>query len=215
MSPLLEYLEPTQTEARLNTLLTQGQPITFELVSDGGAREDLGSFSWTIAVAQQTLWKCKGPTFGLLPGSFRVKSYGMVSALIFIDTYIKQYNTPLDKLTILKFYCDSSSLIKRIQRAQNRSWQNPNNCLASDFDLESGILELISDLPITLQFIHVKSHQDNDTAVHLLPWNAQMNVCTDHLATDYLDNFAEPSKLIPFIHPSQASLAIQGKTISR
>jgi hypothetical protein len=139
-----------------------------------------------------------------------------MSALQFIDTYIKQHNTQLDASTILKFYyCDSSSLIKCITHAQNRSWQNPNNCLASDFDLESGITELINKLPITLKFIHIKSHQDKDTAVHLLPWAAQMNVCPDHLATDYLDNFAEPSKSIPFIRPSQASLTIQGKTITR
>jgi hypothetical protein len=87
--------------------------------------------------------------------------------------------------------------------------------LAPDFDLESGILELLLALPITLNFIHVKSHQDNDTAVHLLPWAAQMNVHADHLVTDYLDNYAEPSKILPFIRPSQASLTIQGETITR
>jgi hypothetical protein len=139
----------------------------------------------------------------------------MISALIFIDTYIKQYQTILDKSTILQIYCDSSSLIKCIQRAQNRSWNNPNDCLSSDYDLESGIIELLNELPITIQSIHVKSHQDKDTVVHLLPWEAQMNVCADHLATDYLENFSEPSKIIPFIRPSKASLTIQGETITR
>jgi hypothetical protein len=42
-----------------------------------------------------------------------------------------------------------------------------------------------------------------------------MNVHADHLATDYLDNYADPFKLIPFIRPSQASLTIQGETITR
>jgi hypothetical protein len=74
---------------------------------------------------------------------------------------------------------------------------------------------MINTLPMTIEFIHVKSHQDKDTEVHLLPWNAQMNVCTDHLATDFLDNYAEASKIIPFIRPSQASLTIQGETITR
>jgi hypothetical protein len=139
----------------------------------------------------------------------------MMSALIFLDTYITHYDTHLDKSTILKFYCDSSSLIKRITRAQNRSWLNPSNCLASDYDLESGILYLLQTIPLTLQFIHVKSHQDDDTAVNLLPWEAQMNVKADHLATDYLENYSTPSKIIPFIPPSQASLTIQGETITR
>lgn len=134
-------------------------PHTFEVASDGGAREDLGSFGWNIAVRQETLWHCKGPTFGLLPGSFRAESYGMLSVLLFIDTYFKHYNTRLDTHTTLKFYCDNSSLLKRITRNQKWSWINPTTCLAPDFDLESGIIAILIDLPITLQFIHVKGHQ--------------------------------------------------------
>jgi hypothetical protein len=42
-----------------------------------------------------------------------------------------------------------------------------------------------------------------------------MNITADHLATDYLENHADPSKIIPFITPSQANLAIQGETITR
>jgi hypothetical protein len=211
---LLEHLEATQEEDRLHQLLNQGTPITFELASDGGAREDLGSFGWTIAVERNTLWTCKGPTYGILPGSFRAESYGM-SALLFLDTYITHFNTQLDRNTKLKFYCGSSLLLKRITRAQNQAWINPTNCLASDYDLESGILDILKKIPIEIICIHVKSHQDNKTEVHLLLWEAQMNVQADHLATDYLDNYAEPSKIIPFIPPSQASLTIKGQTITR
>jgi hypothetical protein len=168
-----------------------------------------------IAIEQNTIWQCKGPTFGLCPGSFRAESYGILSALLFLDTYIKHYDTQLDKHTILKFYCNSSSLLKRIARAQNRSWINPTNCLASDYNLESGILDLLEKIPITFNFIHVKSHQDDETEVHLLPWEAQMNVKSDHLASEYLENHAIPSKIIPFIPTSQASLTIQGETITR
>jgi hypothetical protein len=42
-----------------------------------------------------------------------------------------------------------------------------------------------------------------------------MNVHADSLATDFLDNYAEPSKLVPFIPASQASLTIHGETITR
>jgi hypothetical protein len=208
-APLLEHLKPKQDEQRLHHLLTQAPPITFEV------QEDLGSFGWNIAVAQETLWHCKGPTFGLLPGSFRAESYGMMSALLFLDTYFKPYGTQLDATTILKFYCDSSSLLKRIARTHNRSWINPTTCLAADFDLESGIIDLLLALPITIKCIHVKSHPDDDTEVHLLPWAAQMNVQANHLAMDYLDNYSDPSKILSFIRPSQASLTIQGKTITR
>jgi hypothetical protein len=42
-----------------------------------------------------------------------------------------------------------------------------------------------------------------------------MNVHTDHLATDYLNNYADPSKIAPFIPASIASLTINGETITR
>jgi hypothetical protein len=163
-TPLLQHLTHQQNKQHLHQLLSKETPTNFEIASDGGAREDLGSFEWNIALAQTTLGKCKGPTFGLLPGSFRAESYGMLSALLFLDTYFKHYDTKLNATTILKFYCDSSLLLKRVARAQNQSWLNPTTCLASDFDLESGIMELIKALPITIKFIHVvKSHQDKDT----------------------------------------------------
>jgi hypothetical protein len=139
----------------------------------------------------------------------------MMAALLFLDIYFIHYNTQLDANTTLNFYYDSSSILKRIGRTQNRSWINPNTCLASDYDLESGIIELLLALPITLKCIHVKSHQNDATKVHLLLWAAQMNVQGDHLAMDYLDTYADPSKIIPFIRPSQASLTIQGETITR
>jgi hypothetical protein len=74
-------------------------------------------------------------------------------------------------------------------------------CLASDYDLEIGITDsMIAKLPVSIRLHHhVKSHQDDATAIHMLPWEAQMNVLADHLATDYLDNYADPSKTVSFI----------------
>jgi hypothetical protein len=213
--PLLEHLECVQAEKRLHELLSSGIPIVFTLASDGGARDDLGSFGWKIAVGREILWTCMGPTFGLCPGSFRAESYGFISALLFLQAYLQYYETNVGENIRHDFYCDSDSLLKRIQRALNRSWSNPSHCLASDFDLESGILDILSRLSIAFQFLHVKSHQDDATEVHLLPWEAQLNVQADALATDYLDNYADPSKLVPFIPASHASLIIDGETITR
>jgi hypothetical protein len=89
---------------------------------------------------------------------------------------------------------------------------NPSQCLASDFDLESGIFNNIVSLSVSFQWLHVRSHQDDDTKVHLLPWEAQMNVHANALATGCLDNCAEPSKVASFIPASQASLTINGET---
>jgi hypothetical protein len=213
--PLLEHLECiSDDDRRLHELLSSGN-LKFTLASDGGARDDLGSFGWEIAIADEILWQCKGPTFGARPGSFRAESYGFLSALLFLQAYSHYFDTAIDPNLTHDFYCDSESLLKRIHRALNRSWVNPSHCLSSDFDLESGILELINTLSISFQYLHVKSHQDDDTEIHLLPWAAQMNVHADSLATDFLDNYAEPSKLVPFIPASQASLTIHGETITR
>ena len=42
-----------------------------------------------------------------------------------------------------------------------------------------------------------------------------MNCHADALATDYLDNWSDPSKIVPFIPASKASVAIAGVTITR
>ena len=213
--PLLEHLECVSCVNRLHDLLSSGQSIKFTLASDGGARDDLGSFGWIIAIGHEVLWKCKGPTFGLRPGSFRAESYGLLSALLFLQAYLDYFATAIGQNTTHDFFCDSDSLLQRIQRALNRSWVNPSHCLASDYDLESGILDILASLSISFHFIWVKSHQDDDTEVHLLPWTTQMNIHADSLATDYLDNYADPSKIVPFIPASQASLSIRGVTITR
>ena len=58
-----------------------------------------------------------------------------------------------------------------------------------------------------MKYLHVKSHQDDETDVHFLPWTAQMHVLhADALATDYLVNYAEPSKSShSFLPPKPAS----------
>jgi NAD(P)-dependent dehydrogenase (short-subunit alcohol dehydrogenase family) len=57
---------------------------------------------------------------------------------------------------------------------------------------------------------------DNAGVFARLPHKGCVEVHTDTLATDCLDkNFAEPSKIVPFVPASQASLTINSKTITR
>jgi hypothetical protein len=190
--PLLEHLECISDKQRLHEILSSGDSIKFTLASDGGARHNLGSFGWELAIDREILWQCKGPAFGLRPGSFRAESYGFISALLFLQAYIQHFNTTIDPTVPHDFFCDSESLLKRIQRGLHRSWVNPSHCLASDFDLENGILNIITTLSISFKYSHIKSHQDDNIEVHLpvLPWAAQMNAHIDSLATDYLDNYS-------------------------
>jgi hypothetical protein len=125
--PLLEHLECDSYESRFSDLLQTDTPITLILASDGGARDDLGSFGWAISIGQEILWKCKGPTFGLRPGSFRAESYGILSACLFLQLYFDYFQPTIEPAINLEFYCDSSSLLKRIARAMSRAWINPNS----------------------------------------------------------------------------------------
>ena len=81
--------------------------------------------------------------------------------------------------------------------------------LSLDFDLRSGILDIIATLRISFKYLHVRSHQEDKTDTHLLPWTAQMNVHAKALATDYLNNnYAEPFKSSQSLPPPKpASLS--------
>jgi hypothetical protein len=99
--------------------------------------------------------------------------------------------------------------------AMNRSWDNPNHCLSSECDVESGIVDILNRLPFKLACLHVKGHQDDDAPVAELPWEAQMNCHANAHATDYLNNWSAPSKVVPFIPASQASISLAGVTLTR
>ena len=153
--PLLEHLECKSTEARLHEFLSSGVSIKFTLASDGGARDDLGSYEWEIAIDCEILWQCKVPTFGLQPGSSRAESYGFFSALLFLKANTEYYSITINIDTLHDFLCDSKSLLKPIQRTITRSSTNPSHCLASDYNLESGIVDIISALGIVHSTIYM------------------------------------------------------------
>ena len=99
------------------------------------------------------LWQCKGPAFGLKPGSFRAGSYGLFSALLFLQSYTEYYYITIETDTLHDFLCNSKSLLKRIQRAITCSWANLSHCLASDYNLESGIVDIIATLGILFNYL--------------------------------------------------------------
>ena len=73
-SSLLAHLDSIQTVDRLKQLLESGDKLRLYLVSDGGTKDDLGSFGWELAIGRTIPRTRMGPTFGLEPGSFRAKS---------------------------------------------------------------------------------------------------------------------------------------------
>jgi hypothetical protein len=214
-SSLLAHLDSKQHHDRLKQLLESGDTLALCLVSDGGAKGALGSFGWEIAVDREILWTCMGPTFGLDPGSFRAELHGMLSALLFLELYLRFFDVLLSDSISPLVCCDNLGLIQRVNYAMNRSWDNPNHCLSSEYDVKSGIVDILNRLPFKLTCLHVKGHQDDDAPVAELPWEAQMNCHADACATDYLNNWSAPSKVVPFISASQASISLAGVTLTR
>ena len=138
---------------------------------------------------------------------------------MFVQAYNEYYSITIDTDTLHDFLCDSESLLnasKELSLALGLT--NSSHCLASDYDLERGIVDItIATLVISFKYLYVKSHQEDDaTEIRLLPWAAQMNVHANTLPTDYLDNYSEPSKIVPFVPAYKASsLTINGETITR
>jgi hypothetical protein len=71
--------------------------------------------------------------------------------------------------------------------------------MASDFDLEIAIQNTLTALPIAIKLHHVRSHQDRkQPRIHLLSWEAQLNIICDRLAGRQL----ETCELNPVVDPN-------------
>jgi hypothetical protein len=213
-SSLLAHLESVQTVDQLQQLLESGEKLQLRLISDGDPKDDLGSFGWELPVGRNILWTCVGPTFGLDPASFQAESHGMLSAMILLDQRFRCFQVQVSDNVDHLFHCDNQGLLDRVGFAMDPSWANPNHCLVSKHDLESAIVHVLKRPPVTFSHNHVKGHQAANAAAADLPWEAQMSCHADVCATDHLENWSDPSKIVPFIPALKASIAIAGAAIT-
>jgi hypothetical protein len=133
------------------------------------------SFGWELAIGRLILWQCKGPTFGLDPGSFHAESYGMLSVLLFLEFYIQFFQVSITDSIEHLFYCDKQGLVNRISASQDRSWKTPNHCIASKADLE-----MASSTSLNVSHLLLPSTVvSKDIRMLTLPWEAQMNCHAD------------------------------------
>ena len=86
--------------------------------------------------------------------------------------------------------------------------------MSSKYNLISQIQSILLHLPLTIQFHHVRSHQDRTAPDHTLSLPAQANCQADHLATSANAHCtSHPSA--PLYPASQCRLNIHDKTITR
>jgi hypothetical protein len=84
------------------------------LVSNGGARDDYGSYGWVFSHQNgMRLAQGQGSVFRLDPKSYRAKISGCHAALLFLHHSFKYCNTSLPPGT-LQIHCDNEGFVKKI-----------------------------------------------------------------------------------------------------
>jgi hypothetical protein len=84
------------------------------LALDGGAHSLQGSFGCLLATQETILLDCGGRVYGLDPRSFRAEGYGMLTILRLVH-HIRYFYVTGNSALKFRLYCDSDSLIKRLQ----------------------------------------------------------------------------------------------------
>jgi hypothetical protein len=104
----------------LSQHLLQGDQLW--LCSDGGAKQNAGSFGWVIATATTLLlWEYIGTATGWYANSFCSKSLGQPAILVFLEAFFDYYQlhdivipTFPDSAPWLRIATDNHGLIDRI-----------------------------------------------------------------------------------------------------
>jgi hypothetical protein len=178
----------------------QHRNVNILVASDGGKKDDYGSFGWVIGTKHEIMWDCEGTARGYPMQSYRAEGYGRMSLLLFLKHYIRCYNIkPADELRVTS-YCDNSSLLKAEEAFHTRDVDSSSWYLKTDHDVIMTLSEVQEGLPFQLISQHVKSHQDEKRDFDDLTRPEQLNVLTDHRATAALDELRAARKGTEF-HP--------------
>ena len=152
------------------------------LCSDGGAKEDIGSFGAVVASNQEIMIQVSGQAYGKTPRSFRAEGYGMLAILRFLFHFIQYHN--IKTKSKLKIYSDNEGLIIRVNQIKDKTEIRPRRGMLSESDVELQIRDTLQILQSDATLHHVLGHQDNNKDNNELSWPAQLNIQCDTLATD-------------------------------
>jgi hypothetical protein len=90
------FLERTTATKKQTTILA---------ASDGGQKDDHGSFGWVMGTKDEVIWDCEGIARGYPMQSYRAEGYGRMSLLLFLAHYIRFYNIkPEAGLRVISYY---------------------------------------------------------------------------------------------------------------
>ncbi len=214
LKDLLQHVESLTTEQTLAQCLATNE--TIRIASDGGAIPGRASYGWIIQIGMTPIAKGKGPTHGDDPRSFRAEGYGMASTLLYLRTIQQQYNFQRDRHSRNILICDNQGLLQRISEAAAWPYTTPNVTLRAEWDVESVILvDLLRDLKLNFEYTHIKSHQDDGTAIANLSLESRLNVEADRLATEYMQEDLTRRPKVALFPSAKAQLLIHNVSITR
>jgi hypothetical protein len=188
-------------------------PQVLFLASDGGAAHRRGSFGALIATADTILAECGGRAQGADPCSFRAEGYGVL-AILRLLLHIRYFYVLDCRQARFRLYCDSKSLLKRIEASRQLQRLIPRRYLFSEVDVEMQILASIHALASDVTLEHVEGHQDTKYPGRPLPWAAELNRRCDDIATAHLESATTTLPTMPSLPASQVSISIGAHTIT-
>ncbi len=213
LKQLVQNVDQIATEADL--LQSIASKETIRIASDGGAIPGRASYGWVIQIGDTQIAKGKGPTFGDDPRSFRAEGYGMASALLYLRLLQREYGIKRDNTTTNMLICDNEGLLIRVEKANEWTYITPNVTLRAEWDVESVILDVLTELKMQFTFQHVLSHQDDDTPVENLTLETRLNVEADRLATEYMQEDLIRRPTVALFPTAKAQLLIKDVSVTR
>jgi hypothetical protein len=187
----------------------------FILVSDGGAKDDYGSYGWVISHTNGTrIANGHGSVFVLNPKSYHAEISGCNAALLFILHAFQFCQQPLPP-GILQIYCDNEGFVKKINKFREFRISAESCCLHSEWDILISVHRLCHRFPSPPSITHLLGHQDRQNDFDDLSLPSQLNVEADALATLELEEYSSPKPIVPFNPASLALLHIDNCTVTR
>jgi ribonuclease HI len=186
---ILHHVNMTVDTEDLRNSIIDGRH--FEVATDGGFDPTSGvsTYGWVISLDKQVVAMGRGPAAAhpRLAESFRAEGFGIASAASFLKILIQNFNINTNDFT-WRLYVDNQAMIKRMESYRTTIPHSRWN-LRPDADITNRANEQITGIPV--QYIHVKSHQDNQNPKEL-GFDAELNIMADELATRQRRLMTEP-----------------------
>jgi hypothetical protein len=162
----------------------------------------------------QRLAQGSGSVFGFDPRSYRAEGHGAKASHLFLIHCFLYCEQPIPSGQFT-FYCDNQGLLKKLMYLRSYKKAVYATCLHSEWDIISSVHRLQSRFESPPELLHVKGHQNDDSAVDDLDLSALLNIEADKLATQELQEYSSVKYIVPFDPSSEIQLNIQGRTVTR